>query len=60
MAVLLLQKAGKNVMLAEANTIGFGTTVVTSTHINNFADTAYKELIKAASDKMRCYKKLDQ
>jgi len=47
-------------MLAEANTIGFGTTVVTSTHINNFADTAYKELIKAASDKMRCYKKLDQ
>jgi glycine/D-amino acid oxidase-like deaminating enzyme/nitrite reductase/ring-hydroxylating ferredoxin subunit len=40
---LLLQKAGKNVMLAEANTIGFGTTSGTSAHINNFADTTYKE-----------------
>jgi len=40
---LLLQKSGKNVILAEANSIGFGTTGGTSAHINNFADTTYKE-----------------
>jgi glycine/D-amino acid oxidase-like deaminating enzyme/nitrite reductase/ring-hydroxylating ferredoxin subunit len=40
---LLLLHAGKNVILAEANTIGFGTTGGTSAHINNFADTTYKE-----------------
>jgi glycine/D-amino acid oxidase-like deaminating enzyme/nitrite reductase/ring-hydroxylating ferredoxin subunit len=40
---LLLQSAGKNVILAEANAIGFGTTGGTSAHINNFADTTYKE-----------------
>ena len=44
---LLLQKAGKNVMLAEANSIGFGTTGGTSAHINNFADTTYKEVESA-------------
>jgi glycine/D-amino acid oxidase-like deaminating enzyme/nitrite reductase/ring-hydroxylating ferredoxin subunit len=40
---LLLQNAGKNVIVAEANTVGFGTTGGTSAHINNFADTTYKE-----------------
>lgn len=42
-AALLLQNAGKNVIIAEANTVGFGTTGGTSAHINNFADTTYKE-----------------
>ncbi len=42
-SALLLRNAGKNVILAEANTIGFGTTGGTSAHINNFADTTYKE-----------------
>jgi len=42
-AAIQLRNAGKNVLLAEANTIGFGTTGGTSAHINNFADTTYKE-----------------
>lgn len=42
-AALLLQQAGKQVVLAEANTIGFGTTGGTSAHINTFADTTYME-----------------
>lgn len=40
---LLLKKQGKNVIVVDANTIGFGTTGGTSAHINNFADTTYKE-----------------
>src|SRR6195952_3290647 len=40
---LLLQKAGKQTILAEAHRIGFGTTGGTSAHINTFADTTYKE-----------------
>lgn len=42
-AALLLQNAGKKVLLAEARNIGFGTTGGTSAHINTFADTTYKE-----------------
>lgn len=42
-AGLLLQKAGKQVIIAEAQTAGFGTTGGTSAHINNFADTTYAE-----------------
>ncbi|GAA4321781.1 FAD-dependent oxidoreductase [Mucilaginibacter gynuensis] len=42
-AALLLQEAGKKVVIAEANTVGFGTTGGTSAHINTFADTTYKE-----------------
>ena len=42
-AALLLQKAGKQVVVAEAHNLGFGTTGGTSAHINNFADTTYKE-----------------
>ncbi|WP_428331740.1 FAD-dependent oxidoreductase [Mucilaginibacter sp.] len=46
-AALLLQNTGKNVMVAEANAVGFGTTGGTSDHINNFADTTYKEAERA-------------
>jgi glycine/D-amino acid oxidase-like deaminating enzyme/nitrite reductase/ring-hydroxylating ferredoxin subunit len=42
-AALLLQRAGKKVMVAEAHTPGFGTTGGTSAHINTFADTTYPE-----------------
>ena len=42
-AALLLQKASKQTVIAEAHTIGFGTTGGTSAHINTFADTTYKE-----------------
>jgi glycine/D-amino acid oxidase-like deaminating enzyme/nitrite reductase/ring-hydroxylating ferredoxin subunit len=42
-AALLLQKAGKRTIVAEAHTIGFGTTGGTSAHINTFADTTYTE-----------------
>lgn len=42
-AALLLQRAGKQIIIAEAGGIGFGTTGGTSAHINTFADTTYKE-----------------
>jgi glycine/D-amino acid oxidase-like deaminating enzyme len=42
-AALLLQNAGKKVIVAEAHNIGFGTTGGTSAHINTFADTTYQE-----------------
>lgn len=42
-AGLLLQKAGKKVLIVDAHRPGFGTTVGTSAHINTFADTTYKE-----------------
>lgn len=42
-AGLILQRAGKKTIIAEANSIGFGTTSGTSAHINTFADTTYKE-----------------
>ena len=40
---LLLQNAGKNTIIVDAYTLGFGTTGGTSAHINTFADTTYKE-----------------
>jgi glycine/D-amino acid oxidase-like deaminating enzyme/nitrite reductase/ring-hydroxylating ferredoxin subunit len=40
---LLLQNAGRQCLLVEAETIGFGTTGGTSAHINTFADTTYSE-----------------
>lgn len=43
---LLLQKAGKKCIIAEANTLGFGTTGGTSSHINTFFDTTYGEVAK--------------
>lgn len=42
-AALLLQRAGRQTAIAEAHTIGFGTTGGTSAHINTFADTTYAE-----------------
>ena len=42
-AALFLQKAGKKVLVADAQRPGFGTTGGTSAHINTFADTTYKE-----------------
>ena len=42
-AALLLQRAGKKTMIAEAHRIGFGTTGGTSAHINTFADTTFAE-----------------
>ena len=43
---LLLQKAGKKCLIAEAHTLGFGTTGGTSAHLNTFADTTYGEVKK--------------
>ncbi|SDE00286.1 Glycine/D-amino acid oxidase [Mucilaginibacter pineti] len=40
---LLLQQAGKHTVIAEAHSMGFGTTGGTSAHINTFADTTYTE-----------------
>lgn len=42
-AALLLQQNGQKTVVAEAHTIGFGTTGGTSAHINTFADTTYPE-----------------
>lgn len=41
-AALLLQKAGKQNILAEAYSIGFGTTGGTSAHISTFADITFR------------------
>ena len=41
---LQLQKAGKSVLVAEAQNIGFGTTGGTTAHLNNFLETSYTEL----------------
>ncbi len=38
---LLLQKAGKSVMIAEAQNIGFGTTGGTTAHLNSFTETPF-------------------
>lgn len=43
---LLLQKAGKQVMIAEANNLGFGTTGGTTAHLNSFMEVPYTTLIK--------------
>jgi len=50
-AALLLQQAGKKIILADAYTIGFGTTGGTSAHINTFADTSYKDTESAFGEK---------
>jgi glycine/D-amino acid oxidase-like deaminating enzyme/nitrite reductase/ring-hydroxylating ferredoxin subunit len=43
---LLLQKAGKRCILAEAKTIGFGTSGGTTAHLNTMMDTPYNVLEK--------------
>ena len=41
---LLLQKAGKKCMVAEAQTVGFGTTGGNSAHLNTIFDTPYHKV----------------
>lgn len=48
---LLLQQAGNQTILADAHTVGFGTTGGTSAHINNFADTTFSEAESAFGEK---------
>lgn len=43
---LLLQQAGQKCVLAEAHTLGFGTTSGTSAHLNTFFDATYPEIEK--------------
>ncbi len=43
---LLLQKAGQKCIIAEAKSIGFGTTSGTSAHLNTFMDSPYNEIQK--------------
>jgi hypothetical protein len=43
---LLLQEAGKKCIIAEAHTIGFGTTGGTTAHINTFLDNSYNYIEK--------------
>ncbi|MEO8405041.1 MAG: FAD-dependent oxidoreductase [Chitinophagaceae bacterium] len=43
---LLLQKAGKSVLIAEAKSIGFGTTGGTTAHLNTMMDTPYATMEK--------------
>jgi len=41
---LLLQEAGQKCILAEAHTLGYGTTGGTTSHINTFLDVSYNQL----------------
>ncbi len=43
---LMLQNAGKKCFIAEANSVGFGTTGGTSAHLNTFMDSPYNEIEK--------------
>ena len=43
---LQLQKAGKKCILAEAHTIGFGTSGGTTAHLNTFMDNSYANIEK--------------
>jgi glycine/D-amino acid oxidase-like deaminating enzyme/nitrite reductase/ring-hydroxylating ferredoxin subunit len=47
---LLLQKAGRKCIVADAHYAGFGTTGGTTAHINTFADTTFAEVEKAFSE----------
>lgn len=48
---LLLQKAGKSVLICEAQTIGFGTSGGTTAHLNTFLDTPYNTVQKKFGEK---------
>lgn len=43
---LLLQKAGKSCLVAEAHNLCFGTTGGTTAHLNTFLDTSFYDIIK--------------
>lgn len=45
-AAILLQAAGKKCILAEAATIGYGTTGGTTAHLNTFFDATYADIEK--------------
>ena len=47
---MLLQEAGKNCILAEAHTIGYGTTGGTTAHLNTFLDNSYSNIEKDFSE----------
>ena len=47
---LLLQKAGKKCVLAEARNLCFGTTGGTTAHLNTFLDTTYDQIVKKFSE----------
>nr|WP_295926706.1 FAD-dependent oxidoreductase [uncultured Dyadobacter sp.] len=49
-AALMLQKAEKKCIVADAHHAGFGTTGGTTAHINTFADTTFAEVEKAFSE----------
>jgi glycine/D-amino acid oxidase-like deaminating enzyme/nitrite reductase/ring-hydroxylating ferredoxin subunit len=44
---LMLQSSGQQTVIADAHSVGFGTTGGTSAHLNTFADTTYKEAARA-------------
>ncbi|TKK64328.1 FAD-dependent oxidoreductase [Ilyomonas limi] len=48
---LLLQKSGKNCLLLESNTLGFGTTGGTTAHLNTLLDTPYNTIAKDFGEK---------
>ncbi len=48
---LLLQKAGKKVMIAEAKSIGFGTTGGTTAHLNSFMESPYSQIVRNFGEK---------
>jgi glycine/D-amino acid oxidase-like deaminating enzyme/nitrite reductase/ring-hydroxylating ferredoxin subunit len=49
-AAILLQKAGRKCVIADAHHAGYGTTGGTTAHINTFADTTYAEVEKSFSE----------
>src|SRR6476469_8853898 len=48
---LLLQKSGKQCLLLESNTLGFGTTGGTAAHLNTLIDTPYNTIAKDFGEK---------
>lgn len=48
---LELQRAGKQCLLIEASTIGFGTTAGTTAHLNTYIDTTYDHIEKDFGEK---------
>lgn len=48
---LELQKAGRECLIIEAQTIGFGTTGGTTAHLNTFLDTTYNTIAKDFGEK---------
>ncbi|WP_035333102.1 FAD-dependent oxidoreductase [Dyadobacter crusticola] len=49
-AALLLQRAGRKCIIADAHHAGYGTTGGTTAHINTFADSTYAEVESAFSE----------